>query len=153
MFSGKARRFGVRCAASAAAVGIIMIGAVLAQEAAQPPAGGADSMTYGGTFSDALGRKGPIQCNVTQGEGDKWTLKFTGNNQGQGPNRPFDFTVVLNGKKEADALALSGTPEVPRQGAYEVAVTVTNQVMDGKFKKTDGKNSGSFSLKLGQATS
>jgi hypothetical protein len=128
---------------------MVMFGVVIAQEAA--PAGTANQKTYDGTFSDTSKRKGGLTCQMTQAQGDKWTLKFTGKNEGQGPNKPYEYTFELAGKTEGNVLTLSGKPDLPKQGSYEVAVTVSNQAAEGKFKKADGSNSGSFSLKQKQA--
>ena len=166
MSSANVRRSLVPCAIGvAAAVGFIMIATVIAEEAAPaaapvatpavtpaaaPAAAPAAQKTYSGTFSDTSGRKGPMQCQMAPGQGDKWSVKFTGKNEGQGPNRPYEFAFDLTGKKDGEAMSLSGTPEAGRQGAYEVSIAITGDAVEGKFKKPDGKNSGTFSLKLAQ---
>ncbi len=126
----------------------VVVGAVaVAMAAAQ------DSATeYSGTFSDASGRKGPMQCMVTPEEGAKWALKFSGKNEGQGPNRPYECAFDLPGKKDGTILNLSGTTDVVRIGQHAVTITVTDKTLEGTFKKTDGKNSGSFSMTAAQST-
>ncbi len=141
-----------------AVVGVVVLGVATAAEEpaakeAAPKAAAATSASpatgYSGTFSDTSGRKGPLECKITRGESEKWTLKFTGKNEGDGgPKRAHECTFALPGKKDGTTLNLSGTTDVVRVGQFEVAIAVTDNTLEGKFKKTDGKNSGSFSMTL-----
>jgi hypothetical protein len=135
----------------AAVVGAVAVGVAMAAEEPAPKAvvatdAGQKTTAYSGTFSDTSGRKGPMQCKVTQGEGEKWSLKFNGNNEGQGPNKPYECAFALPGKKDGTTLNLSGTTDVVRIGQHEVNIAITDKTLEGKFKKTDGKNGGSFSM-------
>lgn len=133
-------------AAVAVAVGVATAGDEPAVKAAAVKEAGQKGAEFSGTFTDTTVHKGTLQCQVTQGEGEKWTLKFNGKNEGQGPNRPYECTFDLPGKKDGATLTLSGTNDLGRVGQHEVTVVVTDKTLEGKFKRTDGKNSGTFSM-------
>lgn len=142
-------RKSAECLVAVGAFVCAAIGSALAAGETAPPAAAVAETKqpgFSGTFADAAGRKGPMQCLVTPGSGDVWTLKFNAKNEGQGPNRPFDCSFDLTGKKEGDLVNLSGAADVGRPGKFELTVALTSGKMDGKFKKADGSGSGTFNL-------
>ena len=110
---------------------------------------GDGATAYSGTFEDKDGRKGPLTCELSLMESGKWQAKFSAENKGSGPQKPFSCTVELDAKEEGDALSLSG--DVPAGGTPYVlsAVVVADKTVKATFKKSAGGGDGTFDLTLG----
>lgn len=120
-----------------------------AEDAPAPKKEGATPQAYSGTFSDSAGHKGPLECQLTPGQGNAWACKVHASNQGTPPNRSADFNFDLTGQKEGETLKLTGTPSIGRPGTYDLTMVVTDKTVEATFKKSDGKSNGTFSLTAG----
>lgn len=111
---------------------------------------GDESKVYSGTFKDADGHTGPMQCELTsKGEG-KWTASLSGKNTGSGPNRPYQYTGELTGKADGSNTNLAGEVVLPRQGPYVITGVMTDRALKATFQKKAGGGDGSFDLALGK---
>ena len=112
---------------------------------------GATELVYSGTFQDQDGRKGPIQCELTQKEPGKWVAKFDAANTGKGPNRSQSCTMDLTGKEEAGTVNLNAEYQM-RAGLYVItAVLVAQKSLKASFKKKDGSGTGTFEMTPGKS--
>ena len=112
---------------------------------------GADELVFSGTFQDANGRTGPIQCDLTSKEAGKWTADFKAKNIGKGPNGPLNTSVDFTGKEEGTTVTLSGEKQL-RPGLYVVSMTlVDKKKLSATFKIKSGGGDGTFELTAGKA--
>lgn len=110
-----------------------------------------DPVVYSGTFQDADGRKGPIQCELTTKEAGKWVAKFDAANTGKGPNRSTSCTVDLAGKEDGGTVNLTGEYQM-RVGLYQVTATLVPQKsLKASFKRKEGGGEGSFEMSPGKS--
>jgi hypothetical protein len=129
----------------------VRIAVVAAVLGAVGSAWSATDSVYSGTFQDADGRKGPIQCELTQKEPGKWVAKFDAANTGKGPNRPLSCSVELTGKGEGGQVSLIGEHQL-RPGLYVVTATlVEKKSLKASFKKKDGGGEGTFEMTPGKS--
>jgi hypothetical protein len=153
MFStGKVSR-GLAGLTALVAVALLGTSAAMAEDKAEVKAdvkaeakAGGKQMTYSGTFTESNKRTGPLECQMTEGQGGNWAMRFNGKQEGTGgPKRSAEFTFDLPGKKEGDVMTLTGNPSIGRLGTYELTMTVTAQTAEGKF--SNAKSNGTFALK------
>jgi hypothetical protein len=125
----------------------VQLGAMVVAASAQAEGG----KVYSGTFKDAAGHAGPMQCELVAKDGGKWTANFSGKNTGDGPKKAYQYAVEMSGKEEGSKLNLTADYDMKRQGMYEVAAVLAEQSLKATFKKKDGGGAGSFDLTLGKA--
>ena len=101
---------------------------------------------YSGTFKDADGHKGPLQCElIPKGDG-AWTAKLSAKNTGSGPQKSAEYTGEFTGKTDGANTNLTGTVVLQRQGPYMITAMMTDTALNATFKKKDGGGDGNFDL-------
>jgi len=112
---------------------------------------GDEGKVYSGTFKDAGGHSGPLQCElISKGEG-KWTANLSGKNTGSsGPNKTYKYNGDFTGKADGANMNLTGDVVLQRQGPYVISAVLTDNALKATFKKKDGGGDGSFDLTLGK---